>query len=184
MIEGQLAALASLSTEVLSGGVVFLYDQAGELLQGHRDDQSLGGTGSPPTSARIAEIERHAALTHVPNLSHVNETVLCALESDIQDLLTQLRPYRDEELPVAGENIRLIERMVRLRVALQAVYGQRIAFLGENPESAPSPLMDLDVVMIVVKGRTMTGPIEVRPRVQLDVTDPAGAFSAGRARDH
>jgi hypothetical protein len=170
MIQGQLVALAALSSDVLSGGVAFLYDQAGELLQGHRGDTVPEGSAAPVTSARIAEIEGRSALMHVPNLSHVNENVLSATESDIEDLLSLLRPYRDGELPVSGENIRLLERMARLRVALQAVYGQRIAFLGEDPASVPSPLMGLDVVISLVRGRTMTGPIEILARVELDVT--------------
>ena len=126
MIQGQLAALAALPSAVLGGGLIFLYDQAGELLQSRRGEghDELGAGAS--NTAQMAAIEEPAALSHVPNLSHVNEPVLAELESDIRDLRDLLRPYRIGELPVEAGNSRLIERIARLRVAIQAIYGQRI----------------------------------------------------------
>ncbi len=161
MIQGQLAALAALPSAVLSGGITFLYDQAGELLQSRQGEghSELGSRAS--NTAQMAAIEEPAALSHVPNLSHVNESVLAELESDIRDLRELLRPYRKGELPVEAGNSRLIERIARLRVALQAIYGQRIEFRGEDLETIPSPLMAIDVVISFVRAVTIIG-VEVR----------------------
>lgn len=185
MIQDQLASLATLSSEVLTGGVAFLYDQAGELLEDKQDNERRDELDERPRSARIAEIEGQPSLTHVPNLSHVDETALSRLRGDIQVLRGLLRLYREGELPVAGDNTRLLERIVRLRVALQAVYGQRIELLGEDPESIPSPLMSLDVVIAIIRagvsavqlddGRA-TG-IQVRDVVEVDVS---GDLTIGR----
>jgi hypothetical protein len=184
MIHSQLGSLASLSAVVLTGGIAFLYDQADELLQDRPAGEQPDTLGRP-TSTWRAEIEGQAVMAHVPNLSRVNETALAALEGDIRDLRDLLRPYRMGELPISGENMRLLERIARLRVALQAVYGQRIEFQDEKPEALPSPLIDLEVATGLVRDGVIPGHIDAMlaaARMALDVTelDVKGDLTIGR----
>jgi hypothetical protein len=167
MIKDQLAALAALPPAVLSGGIAFLYDLTDELLQARQAGAEPGEVGGNRPTAQMAAIDEAVALGHVPNLSHVDHAVLSELEGDIRDLRDLLRPYRKGELPVEPGNARLIERIARLRIALQAIYGQRIEFHGEDHESIPSPLMALDVVIGLVRAVTIIG-VEVR---SIDIND-------------
>jgi hypothetical protein len=150
-------SLAALGALAATEGIKFLYGQAAEVLKRWRDNKS-GKTAE--AQAPIPVQPPAAALLQGSIQSPtINFEVLESLQGDIGKLASVLGNYAggleepdpdDQELAVAAD---------ALRQALEAVYGQRITFRGEN--------------------RQPSGPIVVG---RVDAAKVAGAVAGVRAR--
>ncbi len=122
---------------VLTEGIKFLYNQAGELLKRYRERKQNAGTeppaGAEPLLQLPPDIVEGSASPAAPDYAVVEK-----LE---QSLLEMRRPLADyaEGLaePKVGDSL-LMEQVNALRELLETVYGQRITFKGEaRPPSGP-----------------------------------------------
>jgi hypothetical protein len=142
--------LSVLGGVALSEGVKFLYGQATELLKRRRERKAEQVDEPVEVPALEGELEQPL---------QADEAALERLEPDLRALRKELHDYVDGLEPIDAGDRRLLETADAVRQALEAVYGQRITFRGEQrPSSGP-----------VVEGR-------------VNVTTVAGYVAGVRAR--
>lgn len=124
--------LGMLGGVALTEGVKFLYGQATELLRRRRERKDAKAEPpAPPVGTPALDGELEQPL-------RVDDAVLEQLEPDLRDLRRDLKDYVDEIEPIDSADERLLATADGLRSVLEAVYGQRITFRGEQrPASGP-----------------------------------------------
>ena len=127
--------LTAVGAVVLTEGIKFLYQQAGEVLKRWRERKDAGksATTEPaevelPSTAFDGQLER----------PQVNLEAVERLEQDLRDLRAAVADYAQGIDNVDPRNEQLLQTTDALRHAMEAVYGQRITFLGE-PRAASGP---------------------------------------------
>ncbi|MFC6022641.1 hypothetical protein ACFP2T_41595 [Plantactinospora solaniradicis] len=121
--------LAAVSALVLSEGVRFLYDQAGEALRRRRERRS---TGTPEDSQErlMLEVPRNAFDVPEGPLA-LNQDAVDALESELRGLRRDLAEYAQGVDEIDSGNRQILALVDALRKALEVVYGQPLVFKGE-----------------------------------------------------
>lgn len=122
--------LAAVGAVALTEGIKFLYGQAGEALKRWRERKAAGAT---PEVAEPVQIALPAAafegrLTE-PRL-HLE--MVERLERDLRDLRAAVADYAQGIDEVDPADRALLEQVDGLRRAMEAVYGQRLTFKGEQ----------------------------------------------------
>jgi hypothetical protein len=145
--------LAAVSAVVLTEGVRFLYQQAGELLKrvrARRDAKARTGAGPDAAVPAGSEPDAVAAAGSEPvdialpttafagqlRDPHLDRTVLTQIEPVLARHRLALNEYVEGIRSVEPGDAALCEHVDGLRTALEAVLGQRITFAGE--QRAPS----------------------------------------------
>jgi hypothetical protein len=128
--------LAALGGLALSEGIKFLYKQAGEALKQWRAHREQNKAAGAPQSPSVVAPEAAVVLDGKFQPVRMDTSALERFEAPIRDLRGQLSGYADETDPVVEGDGPLLERADALRQMLEAVYGQRITFKGED--RAPS----------------------------------------------
>jgi hypothetical protein len=135
--------LTAVGAVVLTEGIKFLYQLAGEVLKRWRERKNAGksATVEPadvelPSNAFDGQLER----------PQVNLEAVQRLEQDLRDLRAAVADYAQGIDTVNPRNEQLLQTADALRHAMEAVYGQRITFHGEpRPPSGPSAVGEANV---------------------------------------
>ncbi|TQM78285.1 hypothetical protein FHX81_0547 [Saccharothrix saharensis] len=159
-------ALSVLGAAALTEGIKFLYGQATELLRRRRErrDEAAALEVEP---AEVPELDGELRLP-----LRADGAVLERVEPDLKELRRKLQDYADGVEEVASDDRGLLESADAVRRLLEAVYGQRITFRGEQ-RAASGPVVeggiDVDVVagyVAAVRARAVTGGATVRASVR------------------
>jgi hypothetical protein len=152
--------LSVLGATVLTEGIKFVYNQATELLR-RRREKAAEAPDVPALEGQLAPLNPDSA-------------VLDRVEPDLRELRKVLQDYVDDIEPISAQDERLLEATDAARRLLEAVYGQRITFRGEQrPVSGPvvEGTVDVDAVSGYVAGvraRVVGGSAHVRGAVRAD----------------
>jgi len=120
--------LTAVGAVVLTEGIKFLYQQAGEVLKRWRERKDAGKSAA----TEPAEVELpSAAFEGQLEQPQVNLEAVERLEQDLRDLRAAVADYAQGIDNVDPRNEQLLQTTDALRHAMEAVYGQRITFLGE-----------------------------------------------------
>jgi hypothetical protein len=126
-------SLAAVGGVVLTEGIKFLYGQAGELLKRWRDRRSAAPTAAPEERPLDIGLPAGAFEGRLDPVV-VDDRVLDELAEDLLDVREALSRYGEGFKPVPPDDPAVLEKIDALRLALEAVIGQRITFLGEARE--------------------------------------------------
>jgi hypothetical protein len=136
--------LALVGSMILTEGIKFLYAQAGDALKRWRerkDKQAQGSAGPPTTPVPIASAPPADVFQgHLAPLV-LDFGKLEPLAESMREIRGSLADYADGVERVDSENDALLERVDTMRRQLEAVFGQRISFNGEQRPPAGSPVV-------------------------------------------
>jgi hypothetical protein len=125
--------LAAVGTLALTEGVKFLYSQAGELLKRWRDrDKNLENAVDVklPSTAFTGDLG-----TVMPDMQ-----ALSTLVGPLRELRTALAEYAQGVDPLDPTDAGVLGQVNALRRAIEAVYRQRLTFVGEAAEPSGIPV--------------------------------------------
>ena len=128
--------LGAIGAVVLTEGIKFLYNQAGEVLKRRREHREAAAAGT--TTEETVPINATAPPIFEGTLAPtaVDFDVVERLGQDLKDLRDGLADYAQEIEPVDPKNENLLKTVDALRQIMEAVYQQRLTFKGE--QRAPS----------------------------------------------
>src|ERR1700682_1867660 len=126
----------SLTSAVLTQGISFLYGQAGDALRWWRERKVAGDSAADQSHQSSAEIPPLFEGRLAPLVIHSDG--MDTLEQDLKELRRALADYADGIETIDPKNVALLTATDALRRAMEAVYQQRLTFLGEaRPPSGP-----------------------------------------------
>jgi hypothetical protein len=177
--------LAVVGAAALTEGIKFLYGQAGELLRRRweRKETLAEGAGDPLVEPLPAP--RQGMLAGDPGPLVPDPAALDDLASELAELRTVLEPYVMGQRPVSADDAALLTRVDALRQGLEAVYGQRLSFVGEDREPSGTRvkgIAEAQTVRGVVAGasvKDLEGIVEVKGIARVgDVEESGRVFGA------
>jgi tetratricopeptide (TPR) repeat protein len=130
----QQSTLSALDATALTEGIKFLYAQATELLKAFRERRKRAASGGSVPGHEQVPIASSTALDGLPATSPADGTILDAEGPALISLTGALSPYAQEFVDVDPHDRQLIEQAERMRALLEALYGQRFTFTGEQRE--------------------------------------------------
>ena len=184
---------------VLTEGIKFLYQQAGEVLARWRQRRDKDGTDVQDARLRPPVDLLDGTVEPVEPRDEYAER----LEEDLREARKLLADYADGvEVPQPGDRF-VTEQADALRRLLEAVYGQRITFRGEQrPPSGPLVTGEIDVDRVAgdaaavrakaissgeISGSAKAKVVEAGGKltgVEIDQIDLAGLHPLWRSRRH
>jgi hypothetical protein len=167
-----LALLGAAATE----GVKFLYGQATAVLAEWRQ-RRRSEAATPPAEMSVPIIDAEV-LDGRPAGSIVDTAVLERHEKSLVRLQGALSPYAQGLADVEPTDDELAKRAGELRELLEAAYGQRFTFRGENRE-ATGTRVTVRQVLGDVEGAAVAAEADVGPGAQLEVDQQAGVIKDG-----
>jgi hypothetical protein len=164
--------LTVLGSWTAAEGIKFLYGQAAELLRARREKHKSAEATVP--------IKESPALEGAPSSDIANLTVVDREHHALADLSDALAPYVNDPSAINLRDAELAAAAGRLRAVLEAVYGQRFTFRGEQREPTGTRVT-VSQVLGTADG-TVTGvEADTKSSVAIDVTqriDRAGGGSS------
>ena len=118
--------LTVLGSWTAAEGIKFLYGQAGELIKTWRENRKSAEAKVP--------IKESPALEGAPNSDTANLAVVDQEHRALADLSDALAPYVKDPSAIDLRDPDLAATVGQLRAVLEAVYGQRFTFHGEQRE--------------------------------------------------
>lgn len=170
--------LSVLGGAVLTQGITFIYGQAGELLRKRRERREKGTI--EPDQLASAEVP---VLEGAPAPLVADLDVLERVGDEIADLRRALSDYVDGIKPVTAADRELMAMTDALRGLLEAVYGQRFTFRGEDRESSGpvvSGSINVEAVLgkaTAVRVRRLSGAAKVQANAKANRVEAGGEFS-------
>jgi hypothetical protein len=183
--------LAAVGGFALTEGIKFLYGQAGEALKHWQERKKAKAAAAAEASEAVEAVEAAPALEPVqvtlpadafdgqlrdPRL-HLEAVE--RLEQDLRDLRAAVADYAQGIDEVDPKDEQLLAKVDALRQAMEAVYGQRIAFKGEpGPPSGDAVVGEAKVGEVLgyvagLRARRIVGG-SVIGRVEADSVGPGG----------
>ena len=133
--------LAMVGGAVLQEGVSFLFGQAGEVLKRWRGRRDKDREAEQIEAQLPADV---FAGDVAPLVIHFD--AVAAMEDDIKQLVAALGVYASGAEEPRPEDPELAQAVDGLRSALEAVFRQRLTFVGEQrPTSGPAAEADIDI---------------------------------------
>jgi hypothetical protein len=131
--------LTALGAIAAAEGIKFLYGQASELLKAWRERRQKAGD-KPAAEAHDLDVAilQSGALDAQPVARPADAAVVEREHSALVELSGALSPYALGQVDVDPTDAELAERAGRLRALLEAIYGQRFTFRGEQREPTGS----------------------------------------------
>ncbi len=185
--------LAAVGAVALTEGIKFLYGQAGEALKRWQERKKANATATEssaaaePTATTTEPAVAEPVQVELPSNvfdgqlkdPRLHLEAVERLEQDLRDLRAAVADYAQGIDDVDPNDEQLLQKVDALRQAMEAVYGQRIAFKGEpGPPSGAEIVGEAKVgeVLGYVAGlrakRIVSG--SVRGRVEADKVGPEG----------
>ncbi len=186
--------LAAVGGFALTEGIKFLYGQAGEALKHWQERKKAKAAAAAEASEAVEAVE---AVEAAPALEPVQVTLPAdafdgqlrdprlhleaveRLEQDLRDLRAAVADYAQGIDEVDPKDEQLLAKVDALRQAMEAVYGQRIAFKGEpGPPSGDAVVGEAKVGEVLgyvagLRARRIVGG-SVIGRVEADSVGPGG----------
>jgi hypothetical protein len=161
-------SLAALGAVVLSEGVKFLYDQAGELIRQRRarsagkGESGKGESGESSAEPTVTpEVVAEPRELPSPDLTQVDR-----FADELRELRRDLSEFASGVDPVDPDDEQLVARIDALRQVLEVIYGTPVTLAGEQRDPA-TPIIrgrvDADEVagyVAAVRADRATGVIE------------------------
>jgi hypothetical protein len=144
-------SLSAVGASVLTEGIKFLYGQGTELLKVWRQRRERAERGEPSQSHEEVPVPRTAALDGTPTVSEVDGPMLDREALTLVQLTGILSLYVEELVEVDSGNEELVRQADSLRGLLEALYGERFTFLGEQRERTGTRV-DIKQVLGTVHG--------------------------------
>jgi hypothetical protein len=163
--------LSALTASALTEGIKFLYGQAAELLKRRRErsaansDEEARRPDAPPLEGALEPLRPDPAM-------------LQQLEPDLRELRRLIADYADEIEPADPNDRVLLERVDALRRMLEAIYGQRITFRGEN-RAGSGPMVEGAIDVGVVAGYAAAVRVKAATDVSTTIRGKATAEEVG-----
>jgi hypothetical protein len=129
--------LAVLGGVAATEGIKFLYGQASELLKVWRDRRRASAAGEPLQTIQVPIID-NSILDASPVTDAADATVIEHAARELVQLTGALSLYAQGVIDVDVTDVELNEYVRRLRSLLEAAYGQRFTFRGEERERTGS----------------------------------------------
>ena len=127
--------LAAVGAVALTEGIKFLYEQAGEALKRWRERKAAAkNVTAEPVDVQLPS----AAFTGHLEQPQLHLEAVGRLEPELRELRAALADYAQGIDEVDSGNEQLLQTADALRQAMEAVYGQRITFRGEEESRPPS----------------------------------------------
>jgi hypothetical protein len=123
--------LAAVGAVALTEGIKFLYGQAGEALKRWQQRKAARAAVEPAGSEPVTVELPAAAFEGQLKDPRLDFAAVARLEQELRDLRAAVGEYAQGIDEVDPGNEGLLEAVDGLRRAMEAVYGQRIAFKGE-----------------------------------------------------
>jgi hypothetical protein len=121
--------LAVVGAAAITEGIKFLYGQAGELLKRWRERRERPNDApQAPVAVTLPPAAFDGTLAPVT----IDWDAVAQLEGQIRSLRRALGDYVEGIEPVETSDHELLDAVDTLRATLEAAYGQRITFRGEN----------------------------------------------------
>jgi hypothetical protein len=139
--------LATVSAVALTEGIKFLYGQAGEALKRWGKRKLTKTATAEPTMAEPVSVQLPAdAFDGQLREPRLHLDAVARLEQELRDLRAAVADYAQGIDEVDPNDKRLLEKVDGLRLAMEAVYGQRIVFKGEaGPSSGTAVVGEVKV---------------------------------------
>jgi len=175
---------AALGGVVLTEGIKFLYRQAGEVLKRWRERRDTGGAHAELATLQPPERLLEGTVQPVEPRDDQAER----LEQELREARRLLADYAEGiETPKPGDHL-VAEQADALRRLLEAVYGQRITFKGEQrPPSGPLITGEIDVKQVDGDAAALRAKVissgEVRGTSRAERVERGGKLS-GIETDH
>src|SRR5216683_2134709 len=115
-----------------SEGIKFLYGQAAELLKAWRERRGRVAAGEEPPAQLTVPIVASEVLDAAPAEPVVDVAVLDRENAALVRLTGGLAPYAQGLADLDPDDAELAEQAGQLRALLEAAYGQRFTFRGEQ----------------------------------------------------
>ncbi|WP_030786641.1 hypothetical protein [Streptomyces sp. NRRL S-920] len=152
--------LAVLGSVAATEGIRFLYDQASEVLRAWRERRRQDGEAAADAAELNVPVVPCGVLDAPAGDGHVDAAVVAREHRALVELSAALSPYALDQLDVDTTDSELALRAGRLRSLLEAVYGQRFTFRGEDREPAGSQV-SVSQALGVVEGQVLGAEAEV-----------------------
>lgn len=136
-------SLTAIAAVVLTEGIKFLYGQAAEVLKHWREhkDYTTKNAGSGATQPALQPAAVPPILEGQFSAPVIHFDRVGPLEADLKELLRALSDYVDGTEEADAGNHDLLVRVDALRRLLEAIYGQRITFQGEQRPPSGTPVV-------------------------------------------
>jgi hypothetical protein len=169
---------AAVGGVALAEGIKFLYGQAGEVLKRWRERRDAGG----PTAGRATLHPPAGLLEGTVEPVEPRDEYADRLAEELRQARQLLADYADGiEIPQPGNHL-LLEQVSALRQLLEAVYGQRITFKGEQrPPSGPLVIGHIDVDEVIGDAAAVRARVinrgEIRASAKSRVVEAGGKLT-------
>ncbi len=140
--------LAAVGATVVTEGIKFLYGQAAEAIKRWRESRNAAPVGktvpahaTPPPAiftGQLAPLEFHLAQVET-------------LEEHLRKLRAALADYADGLEEVAADDQVVLDAVDALRLAMEAIYQQRLTFVGEH-RAASGPVVEGTIDVKTIAG--------------------------------
>lgn len=137
--------LAALGAVAISEGIKFVYGQAAELLKRRRERKATGVDPTEPIPIENAEVLDGPLKPAKPDYE-----ILESMQERVTALAVELSKYRDGLVEPPPAAMKTVDE---LRKALEAIYGQRITFRGEQGREATGTTISGQFRAELVKGQ-------------------------------
>jgi hypothetical protein len=126
--------LAVLGGLVATEGVKFLFSQASDVLKAWRERRAKKAAGEETADQLEVPVKSSDALDAAPTGQEVDLAVIEQQNQAVLELIGRLAPYANDLADIDVEDVALGEAAGQLRAILEAAYGQRFTFRGEDRE--------------------------------------------------
>lgn len=153
-------------------GIKFLFNQASEVLRAWRERQANKALGEQASDELQVPVHASEALDAAPTSQSVDLRVLEQENKSLRDLIGRVAPYAQDLADIEVDDVELADAAGRLRAILEALYGQRFTFRGEDRDPT-GVRVNVHQVLGEVAGRAVAteaditaGHLEVEQHVQ------------------
>ena len=168
-------------------GIKFLYAQASELLKALRERRKAKAGDGPPDGPLEVPVEPNEILDGTATVAVVDVGVLEARQEELVRLAGALSPYALDLALVDLNDQALAEQAGELRALLEAAYGQRFTFRGEDREPTGIRISVKQVLgevvgWVVGAEADVSGDAEVEVDQQVDKVDSDGTVTGFKGK--
>lgn len=170
--------LSSLGGLAASQGIKFLYGQAAELLKAWRERRGQVAAGQEQPARLTVPIVASEVLDATPAEPVVDTAVLDRENAELVRLTGGLAPYAQGLADLDPDDAELAEQAGQLRALLEAAYGQRFTFRGEQRDPTGTRV-SVTQVLGDVAGDVLGVEADVAPSASADVHQQATTVQPG-----
>ena len=149
-------------------GIKFLYGQAADLLKAWRERRAKNDSGEVAPPKLAVPIRESEVLDGIPAQEEADPAVLDREADALVKLIGAVSPYAQGLADVDPNDKQLAEQAGKLRALLEAAYGQRFTFRGEQREPTGTRVT-VTQVLGEVQGSVLGAEADVAAGSQLDV---------------